>query len=41
MSKYKGEHTSITRSVKEAGSMYKPILAAVLLAIDTWGVQTN
>ncbi len=37
MSKYKENIQALHVQLKEAGSMYKPILAAVLLAIDTWG----
>ncbi|EMY5507567.1 nitrate reductase molybdenum cofactor assembly chaperone [Bacillus sp. FSL L8-0642] len=41
MSKYKENIQALHVQLKEADSMYEPILAAVLLAIDTWGVQTN
>ncbi len=41
MSKYKENIQALHVQLKEADSMYEPILSAVLLAIDTWGVQTN
>lgn len=41
MSKYKENIQALHVQLKEAGSMYEPILAAILLAIDIWGVQTN
>lgn len=41
MSKYKENIQALHVQLKEADSMYEPILAAILLAIDTWGVQTN
>ncbi|AFQ12672.1 TPA: nitrate reductase molybdenum cofactor assembly chaperone [Bacillus pacificus] len=41
MSKYKENIQTLHVQLKEADSMYEPILAAVLLAIEAWGVQTN
>ncbi|PGT64536.1 nitrate reductase molybdenum cofactor assembly chaperone [Bacillus thuringiensis] len=41
MSKYKENIQALHVQLKEAGSMYEPILAAVLLAIEAWDVQTN
>ncbi len=41
MSKYTENIQALHVQLKEAGSMYEPILASVLLAIETWGVQTN
>ncbi len=43
MSKYKEENLQTLHvQLKDVqNGMYEPILAAVLLAIDTWGVQTN
>ena len=41
MSKYKENIQALHVQLKEADSMYEPILTAVLLAIDIWGVQTN
>ena len=41
MNKYKENIQALHVQLKEAGSMYEPILAAVLLAIEAWDVQTN
>ncbi|ARJ21843.1 nitrate reductase molybdenum cofactor assembly chaperone [Bacillus sp. ISL-8] len=41
MSKYTENIQALHGQLKEANCMYEPILAAVLLAIDAWGVQTN
>ncbi len=41
MNKYKENIQALYVQLKEAGSMYEPILAAVLLAIEAWDVQTN
>ncbi|WP_459503272.1 nitrate reductase molybdenum cofactor assembly chaperone [Bacillus sp. C1] len=41
MSKYKKNIQTLHGQLKEAKCMYEPILAAILLAIDAWGVQAN
>ncbi|MED1555905.1 nitrate reductase molybdenum cofactor assembly chaperone [Bacillus paramycoides] len=41
MSKYKENIQALHGQLKEVDCMYEPILAAVLLAIDAWGVQMN
>ncbi|EJR79978.1 nitrate reductase molybdenum cofactor assembly chaperone [Bacillus cereus VD156] len=41
MSKYTENIQALHAQLKEADSMYEPILAAVLLAIEVWGVQAN
>lgn len=41
MSKYTENIQALHGQLKEANCMHEPILAAVLLAIDAWGVQTN
>lgn len=41
MSKYMKNIQALHGQLKEANCMYEPILAAILLAIDAWGVQAN
>lgn len=41
MSKYTQNIQALHGQLKEANSMYEPIVASILLAIDAWGLQTH